>query len=455
MTTPASLWQELEALPGPRWIAHRGGSLLAPENSVEAMRAACELDADALEFDVYRVADGGLFVMHDGTVDRTTNLSGSQATALTVPAALRGRIDAGGWFANTWPSDLRIPLAADVFADVGNRIPLICHANNAGSGAVAVAEIQRQELDDAVLVMAWNETELLAARAAGVRSCLLDADGSLPGGQTFAGLLAAGTTYLGVDYRTCPNPAIQAAAAAGLNVLVYTVNSRSHYAALPTDGSVWGIVSDDPWYVRGVAPMRSTDLFSAGTFLHGMTGIPDLADYRGAFTPGSPSWWGLDGLRADVAANDGYASTRHGYLGPLAPEHVMDFDFVLDAVTGGTASAQLTLTVGDVPYDDYPSGASVTASGYNILVRQSGVIDVYRITAGVPTRVGTVTTAAITTGTVQHLRVQLTATGIIVTRTSIGAPNSVTVGDSTYRGGMYPHLGVRHAAARWSGLAVS
>ncbi|KPC84465.1 hypothetical protein ADL35_17190, partial [Streptomyces sp. NRRL WC-3753] len=92
-------------MPGPRWIAHRGGSLLAPENSIEAMRMAVELNADAIEMDVYKVADGGLFVMHDATVDRTTNLTGSQATALTVPAALRGRIDAGNWFANTWPSD--------------------------------------------------------------------------------------------------------------------------------------------------------------------------------------------------------------------------------------------------------------------------------------------------------------------------------------------------------------
>src|SRR5690606_20481296 len=132
------------------------------------------------------------------------------------------------WFANTWPSDLRIPLFADVLADIGNRIPMIVHCNNAGSGAAAVAEIQRQELDQAVLIMAWTEAELVAARAAGIPTCLLDADGVLSG-QTYAGLIAAGTTYLGVDYSQTTNTTINNAAAAGLRVLVYTVNRRTNY----------------------------------------------------------------------------------------------------------------------------------------------------------------------------------------------------------------------------------
>ncbi|MDV6290339.1 glycerophosphodiester phosphodiesterase family protein [Streptomyces sp. UP1A-1] len=87
-----SPWAALEAAPAPRWIAHRGAALLAPENTIEAFRAASALNADAIELDVYKVADGSLFCMHDTTVDRTSNLSGNTAS-LTTPAALRGRID--------------------------------------------------------------------------------------------------------------------------------------------------------------------------------------------------------------------------------------------------------------------------------------------------------------------------------------------------------------------------
>jgi glycerophosphoryl diester phosphodiesterase len=450
-----SPWAALDQLPGPRWIAHRGGSLLAPENTIEALRMAAELAADAVEIDVYRVADGGLMVMHDATADRTSNLTGA-ATALTTPAALRGRIDAGTWFANTWPSDLRIPLFADVLAEIGGRIPIIVHCNNTGSGAAAVAEIQRQELDQAVLIMAWTEAELVAAREAGIPTCLLDADGVLSG-QTYAGLLGTGTQYLGVDYAQATTATINAAAAAGLRVLVFTVNRRSDLAKLPATGSVWGVISDDPWYVKTGQQMRTTDLFGAGTFYHGMVGITDAGDYRGLFQAGTPSWWGLDASGSTAMANNGgYVSVMQGYLGPLPAAFTLDCDVVIDASDYTTASLQIALTKDDTQYDDEAGqGTAAKNNGYNILVRANGVIDVYRVAGGTSTSIGTVTTAAITTGTTQHLRIQMTATQLIVTRTNIATPNSVTATDSTYRGSLYPHFGVRDTKTRWANVTVS
>ncbi|MER7813714.1 glycerophosphodiester phosphodiesterase family protein [Streptomyces sp. NPDC006798] len=443
-------WSSLDALPGPRWVAHRGAALLAPENTIEAIRMSSALAADAVEIDVFKTIDGGLFVMHDGTVDRTSNLTGNSAS-MTIPTALRGRIDAGSWFANTWPSDLRIPLFADVLAETGNTIPIIVHCGNAGSGALAVQEIQRQEMDQSVLIMAWNETELAAARTAGIPSLLLDADGVLAG-QTYAGLIAAGTTYLGVDYAQASNATIQAAAAAGLRVMVYTVNRRSHFAALPTDGSVWAVISDDPWYVRSTSAMRAADLFTNGTFFHGMPGIVDAAGYRGFFQ--SPSWYGLDTSGTALDSNNGYVSVLQGYLGPLPSTFTLNTDFVMDAVDAATASMQIMLGVGDKEYDDYPTGSQIT-DGYNVLMRQSGIIDVYRVTGGVVTNIGTLATAAITTGTTRKLRIQVTATQIIVSRPDIVAPNTLTITNNTYRGNMYPHLGVRDAKVRWSALAIS
>lgn len=459
MTTPTPpLWTVLENQPGPRWIAHRGGSLLAPENTREALRTADQLAADAAEMDVYVVADGGLMVMHDGTVDRTTNLSGTQSTSLTVPAALRGRVDAGGWFANTWPSDLRIPVFADVCADIAPRLPLIVHCNNHGSGDPAVAEIQRQALADRVLVMGWWESELLAARAAGIPSCLLAANGQPPTGQTWAGLLAAGTGYVGVDVTQTSNATIQAIAATGLRVLAYTVNNRTDAAALPTDGSVWAVISDDPWYVRGTTPMRSRDLFSAGTFFHGMAAPADLGDYRGFFTPGSPAWWGLDAsgtTQPQVAANVGYASVRHGYLGPSAASFTLDVDVQVQATDYDTASAAIVLTTNDVPYDDAPSGTSTRADGYNLLCRANGVLDLYRIDAGAPTKVATATVAAPKVGTTFHLRVTVSASTITVARTDIAAPNTLTSTDTAHRGPMYPHLAVRDTRSAFANLTIS
>ncbi|HSM09433.1 MAG TPA: glycerophosphodiester phosphodiesterase family protein [Gemmatimonadota bacterium] len=57
-------------------IAHRGAAAEAPENSLEALDLGMELGADAIELDVRRTADGALLVIHDPTLDRTTDASG-------------------------------------------------------------------------------------------------------------------------------------------------------------------------------------------------------------------------------------------------------------------------------------------------------------------------------------------------------------------------------------------
>jgi glycerophosphoryl diester phosphodiesterase len=61
-------------IPVPRIVAHRGSSGRAPENTIEAMHQAIGEDgAEGLELDLQRSADGEVVVLHDATVDRTTN----------------------------------------------------------------------------------------------------------------------------------------------------------------------------------------------------------------------------------------------------------------------------------------------------------------------------------------------------------------------------------------------
>jgi glycerophosphoryl diester phosphodiesterase len=73
-------------------VAHRGASTLAPENTIEAFRLAVEAGASGLELDVHMTRDGHIVVIHDATVDRTTN--GSGAVSEMTLDELR-RFDAG------------------------------------------------------------------------------------------------------------------------------------------------------------------------------------------------------------------------------------------------------------------------------------------------------------------------------------------------------------------------
>ncbi len=101
---------------GPLLIAHRGGAGLAPENTLHAFRSAAERwAADLIELDVHASADGHCVVIHDPTVDRTTNGTGRVADLRLEELQ---RLDAGYNFTrdggNTFP-----------FRDAGVRIPSI------------------------------------------------------------------------------------------------------------------------------------------------------------------------------------------------------------------------------------------------------------------------------------------------------------------------------------------
>lgn len=63
-------------LPLPRWFAHRGGGSLAPENTLAGIRLAARLGYKAVEFDVMLSGDGTPVLIHDETLERTTNGSG-------------------------------------------------------------------------------------------------------------------------------------------------------------------------------------------------------------------------------------------------------------------------------------------------------------------------------------------------------------------------------------------
>lgn len=79
----------------PRVLAHRGGGALAPENTLAGIRKAASMGFGAVEFDVMLSADGVAVLMHDETLERTTD--GGGAVANTTYAELL-RLDAGARF---------------------------------------------------------------------------------------------------------------------------------------------------------------------------------------------------------------------------------------------------------------------------------------------------------------------------------------------------------------------
>src|SRR5687768_953684 len=123
-------------------VAHRGASTQAPENTMEAFRLGVEAGADAIELDVHLTADGQLAVIHDDTLDRTTDRTGRVAE-LTMDQIREA--DAGATFAR--PDDAGLPYARE-----GLRVPTLPEVLEwLPDGVGLVVEIKARAAADAVV----------------------------------------------------------------------------------------------------------------------------------------------------------------------------------------------------------------------------------------------------------------------------------------------------------------
>ncbi len=98
------------AWPYPTIVAHRGGGKLAPENTLAGIDTGAELGHKMIEFDVKLSSDGEIFLLHDDTLDRTSNGWG---IAGQLPWEKLLQLDAGSWFSSDFSGE-RLPLLSQV-----------------------------------------------------------------------------------------------------------------------------------------------------------------------------------------------------------------------------------------------------------------------------------------------------------------------------------------------------
>ena len=118
-----------------RIVCHRGACRHAPENTIASSMAAARLGGDIVELDVQQSRDGVLYVLHDATVDRTTNGSG---LITNMDSKDLDKLDAGSWF-NRKFADERLPRLDDFFAALKDQLDFYIEVKNADPSAVAAA----------------------------------------------------------------------------------------------------------------------------------------------------------------------------------------------------------------------------------------------------------------------------------------------------------------------------
>lgn len=242
-------------------MAHQGGDGLWPSNTLYAFERAVELGVDVLELDVHSSSDGVLVVIHDDTVDRTTDGSG-RVNELTL-AELRA-LDAGyDWSperaGESFPfrdQGLTIPTLAEVFeAFPDHRINIEIKQLSPGIVAPLCELIRAYGREESVLVGSFHDTALSAFRSA----CPEVATSAGPGEVRRFFVLS--TAFLGALFRPVADAFqvpeyqgelhvvtsrfVQAAQGKNVDVHVWTVDEPADMERLIALG-VDGIITDRP-----------------------------------------------------------------------------------------------------------------------------------------------------------------------------------------------------------------
>jgi glycerophosphoryl diester phosphodiesterase len=243
----------------PLVVAHRGGALLWPENSLLAYRNALTLGADFLETDVHLTADDEIVVIHDPTLNRTTTASGA-VRALSRAALADVRLKA----ADGTVTGERIPTLADlldVLAPSPARLLLEIKVDSMRQPYPSIEEkalalVKARGLLDRVVVMAFEDATVRRVRALepGVRTTLLVGRGRVdrarvPATEAVRWATDVGATDLGIDHRLLDAAVVTAARAAGLRVAAWTVNEEAAIRRV-LDLGVDLVISDRPDLVR-------------------------------------------------------------------------------------------------------------------------------------------------------------------------------------------------------------
>jgi glycerophosphoryl diester phosphodiesterase len=219
-------------------IGHRGAAGLVAENTLPSFQRAIDCGVGAVELDVYAV-EGELLVIHDDTLERTTDGSGN---VIDQPLATLRRLDAGGG----WP----IPLLAEVVAILPHAIGINIELKGPDTAAPVAEFLSRQPLAE-VLVSSFDHAELGRFRdlAPTVPVAPLFSRWNDDAWQIAASMHA---WSINLSRRIATPERLARARAAGLRALVYTVNNLAEARKLIGLGAT-GIFTDYPDRITAAA----------------------------------------------------------------------------------------------------------------------------------------------------------------------------------------------------------
>lgn len=251
----------LTADPNVEFVAHRGESFDAPENTLAAFRLAWERNVSTIELDVHLTKDGQLIVCHDPNTKKTTGVE--KAIKDSTLAELQ-TLDAGSWKGARFAGE-KLPTLAEALATIPERGRCFIELKTGPEAVPALAK---------TIAASGKRAEQLAIISFNAES-LAEAKRKLPQHQAYwivsvkkektTGVLAPSVDELiakakaihadGLDLSIPPTPEyVKLVKAAGLKLFIWTVNEVA-IARKFVELGVDGITTDRPaWLKQQLAP---------------------------------------------------------------------------------------------------------------------------------------------------------------------------------------------------------
>lgn len=229
-------------------IAHRGASAYAPENTLESFKLAIEAGADGIELDVHLSKNSVPVVIHDYTLDRTTNGSGyvNELTDIELK-----NLDAGSWFGEQF-SDQSIPLLSEVLELCKNTDDDFIINIELKSGSTVYPQIEEKVLRIADN-LGLNNKLLVSSFDHYAIEKIKNINKEIKTAALFAAAMVSPWRYLStlefdayhIAWHRIDKQTIDECHKHGLIVNAYTLND-SDFAKLLISYGIDGIITDDP-----------------------------------------------------------------------------------------------------------------------------------------------------------------------------------------------------------------
>lgn len=228
----------------PVCIAHRGGAGIAPENTLAAFENAAKIGAPWSELDVRASKRGALVVMHDCTLERTTNGSG-RVCDFTLKELQS--LDAGAHFSRKFAGE-RIPSFSEVLKAARGRMRLLVEIKEEGTEEAVVSALRRHGMTDNCIVISFSPRALYRVRTLTrdiATGLILKLDRPAVPGPLILRTRRLGASLISPHHAGVTRAFVQAAHAKGLTIITWTVNDRARMKQLLAMG-VDGITTDRP-----------------------------------------------------------------------------------------------------------------------------------------------------------------------------------------------------------------